>query len=196
MPDVIGGTPINEVYEETMKLVIGEIKRPYGDVLGIDGATNRLAKFVSSVILDTATPLFIEYMQSDLQRETDANIVTKMIDLIKRLDIETLVRYVFVFISDSCKIMHEVRRKILENDFVKWEYGCLFHCLQNLSCDICSIPAFKNGIKRALHVSKTVKNTGMVRKVYDQISVEKLGSSLSMKLFRPTCWTACNRMKQ
>lgn len=97
------------------------------------------------------------------------------------------------FLSDSCNGMKDVRKK-LQQKIVKWEYGCVTHCLHNFSSDISSLKSHKATIKKALYVSKSVKNIGMARKIFDELCKEKLGKVYTMKLFSPTRWTTCNLM--
>lgn len=193
-PLSIGGELLDDSYKATMKSVIDIITKCNGGVLGVDGATNRLAKSVSNVIVHTPTPFFIEYLRADLKRETTVNVVAKLEDTIKRIDESTSIRTIFSFVSDSCNGMRDVRKRLLQKKLVKWEYGCASHCLHNLSCDIGQLDPFKELTKKAVYVSKSVKNTGMIRKLYDSLCTEKYGKPLVMKLFSPTRWTSCNEM--
>lgn len=195
-PRHIGGALLDNVYENIMAGVLEAIiRKSSGGVLGIDGATSRLPKSVSNVIIHNTKPLFIEYLRSDLKRETTVNVVDKIEDVMRRLDEQTGFQMsAYSFISESCNGMRDVRRKLVEKKLVLWEYGCSTHCLHNLSSDIGSLEPFKGNIKDALYVSKTVKNTGMVRKLYEQLCEEKFGAALTMVLFSSTRWTTCNLM--
>lgn len=75
-------------------------KESKGVVIGIDEATNRLPKSVCNVIMHVPFPLFIEYLPADLNRETTANAVGKVEDLIKRLDGLVRIKISATFISD------------------------------------------------------------------------------------------------
>lgn len=108
-------------------------------------------------------------MRSDLKLETSENVVTKIVDVLTRLEKETFIRgTIFAFFSDSCNSMQELRRKWLPKKLLLWKYGLSTKRLNNLSCDIGSIEHFNGLIKDALNVSKMVKNTGIARKIFDQ----------------------------
>lgn len=53
---------------------------------------------------------------------------------------------------------------------------------------------FTKIIKEALFVSKTINNTGMVRKIYDSLCVENFNKTYAMLLYSPTRWTTVNLM--
>ncbi|KAI0562918.1 hypothetical protein FGB62_49g225 [Gracilaria domingensis] len=60
--------------------------------------------------------------------------------------------------------------------------------------DIGKIAALPLTIKDALYVSKTVKNVGLVGKIYESICLEKLQNVYTMLLFSPTQLTTVNLM--
>lgn len=111
-PERLSGELLNSVYEDVMSKVCAEIRSSGGGMLSIDGANDNLAKSRSNVILHTPIPLFIEYMKSDLQRETTPNVVSKLEDNIKRLDEKIGIKCVTSFVSDSCNGMRDVRKKL------------------------------------------------------------------------------------
>lgn len=46
--------------------------------MGMDGATNRLSKSLSNIIVHVPVPLFIEYLNAYMKRETTPNVVNKL----------------------------------------------------------------------------------------------------------------------
>lgn len=76
-PDIIGGLLLEESYNSSMNSVLNEIRRKRSETIGVDGATNRLSKSVSNVIIHLPAPFFIEYLHSDLKRETSTKSTTR-----------------------------------------------------------------------------------------------------------------------
>lgn len=69
--------------------------------MGIDGATNVLSKSNSNVILHTPITFFVEYLSSDLKRETTQDVVEKVKDTVARF--KDVIDYTpDSFVSDSC----------------------------------------------------------------------------------------------
>lgn len=99
-------------YKNVMNEVIDMIKRSRGGVMGIDGATNRLSKSQSNVIVHIPMPLFTEYLGSVLQRETTVNAVTKIEDVIACLTKLIKMQTIYDFVSGSCKRMKDVRKHL------------------------------------------------------------------------------------
>lgn len=97
-----------------MTEAFNKIKTEMGGTLGIDGATDNLAKSKSNVILHTPFPIFIEYIKGDLDRETTPNVVSKVEDSIRRLNEKVGSQCVNSFVSDSCNGMRDVRKKLIE----------------------------------------------------------------------------------
>lgn len=92
--------------------------------------------------------------------------------------------------------MRVMRRKQLEQKVIPWEYGCSTHYLHSLSSEIGPLEPFKSIVKDDLYVSKTVKYTGMVRKLYEQICEEKFAKMFTMVFFSLTRWKTYNIMIQ
>lgn len=82
----------------------------------------------------------------------------------------------------------------MEQKKVLFSYGCASHALHNLSMDIGKLRDFATAVKNEVYVSNTVRNTGLLRKLYDNFCIEKEGRFISMKLFSPSCWTSVNEM--
>lgn len=194
-PELLGGELLDVVYRDVMAKVIEEIKRSGGGTLSTDGATDNLSKSKSNVILHTPRPLFIEYLRSDLKRETTPNVVAKLTDTIRRLDETVGVKCVSNFVSDSCNGMRDVRKKLQEKQLVRWAYGCAAHSLNNFTEDIAKL-LFKNVIKKCVFMVKTIKNTGMVRKIFDKLCTEKFQRNFSLPLYSKTRWSSVNYMLQ
>lgn len=82
--------------------IVEAIQKSNGGIFGIECAINRLAKSDSNVITHTPRPLFIEYLCSDLKRETTANVVNTIADVFQRFEVETgLDVAVYSFLSNS-----------------------------------------------------------------------------------------------
>lgn len=88
-------------------------------MLGIDGATNRLAKSISNVMILLPVPLFLEYLRVELKRETTVSAVSNITATINMLDEVVGIRLVLEFVSESCNSMRNVRRVIREKKKVK-----------------------------------------------------------------------------
>lgn len=85
--------------------------------MGIDGATNVLSKTRSNVMIHTPLPIFMEYLRSDLQRETMENVVENLRDVMKRIDDRLKFKYSQAFIWDSCNWMKDVRKGWLKRSW-------------------------------------------------------------------------------
>lgn len=157
-----------------MNQTIDRIIKDIGGVIGIDGATNRLFKSIFNVIVHLPIPCFIESLQSDIRREITANVVQKIVDVKKRLDEMVGFDSSYAFISYSCNGMRDVIHKLLQQKVFMWVSGCDTHCIQNLSLDLVKMPEFSSVIKNAMFVSKTVKNVGIIRKMFYVICNENL----------------------
>lgn len=192
-PEKIGGELLDKVYGDVMSKVLAEVCSAGGGTLSIDGATDNLAKSKSNVILHTPIPFFIEYMRSDLKRETTPNVVKKLEDTIKRLHEKVGMKCISSFVSDSCNGMRDVRKTLQEKNLVRWSYGCAAHCLNNFSEDI-GKNLFKDVIKKCVFIMKTIKNNGMLRKIFDKICMEKHKRTFSLPLYCKTRWSSVNYM--
>ncbi|KAI0557485.1 Ribonuclease H-like protein [Gracilaria domingensis] len=191
---IISGQLLDDVYERVMNQSFEMIRNNKGGVLGIDGSTNRVSKSLCNVIVHVPVPLFIEYLRSDLNRETAENMVARLKNLLERLTVKLGQSPCFGFISDSCNAMRALRARLLELHTMKFTYSCSTHCLHNLSMDIGRLPILSATVKQAMFVSKTVKNVGLLRKLYESICMEMKGRIYAMVLFSPTRWTSVNRM--
>lgn len=77
---------LDHIYEKSMNTTVRMIQKHKGGVLGIYGAKNFPFKSVRNVILHLPHAVFIEYLRSDLLRETTENFFSKINDDMKRLD--------------------------------------------------------------------------------------------------------------
>ena len=75
-PEIIGGDFLDNAYKSSMQAIIDEVKRKGSGTVGVDGATSRLSKSISNFIIHLPHPFFVEYRESDLQRETSLNAVS------------------------------------------------------------------------------------------------------------------------
>lgn len=58
--------------EMNMNNVIAALKQNNGGVVRVDGAKSKMGKLLTNFIIHTRIPFFIEYLRSDLKRETTA----------------------------------------------------------------------------------------------------------------------------
>lgn len=102
----MGGALLDEAYNACMERSIIQIQKDGSGKMkiGIDGATNVLYKSFSNVIVDTPLTFFIEYLRSDLNRETTRHVVDRLKDVVQRLDAKLGIQCSTSFISDSCKM--------------------------------------------------------------------------------------------
>lgn len=84
-PSFNGERMLYDVYECRINCFIRYIQRARGGVIEIDGATNRLSKSVSNVIINLPVHLPVEYLRAELKRETTVNVVAKITEDINRL---------------------------------------------------------------------------------------------------------------
>lgn len=192
--EALGGPLLNRSYEDSMNKAIASIKQAKGGTLGIDGATNVMARSICNVIMHTPLPFFLEYLVSDLQRETAINLKCKLIDVLRRME-EVFGFRIRSFISDSCNLMVRVRNELVEEKRVDWAYGCVAHALNNFCEDIGKLK-FSTVLKEALFVSKTIRNKHLLRKLYEVLCEEKLGKPYAMVLYSKTRWSSVNFMLQ
>lgn len=118
-PSKLGGQLLDAAYASTMDRTFDAIRSARGGVIGIDGATNVLSKSMSNVIIHTPTPLFIEYLKSDMHRETTANVAAKVKDVLQRIDEKLGFKCCDAFISDSCNGMRDLRKRLVEDKVVR-----------------------------------------------------------------------------
>lgn len=74
------------MYENDSSSSFEAIKRRNGRVSSIDGATNRLSKSNFNVIVHVADPIFIEFLQCVLRKETGSSIAEKVKECKTKLD--------------------------------------------------------------------------------------------------------------
>ena len=90
--------------------------------------------------------------------------------------------FVNPLLSDMCNAMRSLRRGLMEYGLVSLEYSCASHPMNNLCGDIISIPNFKVYLRRGLFLSKSIKNKGMVGKIFRVISFELYVKEYAMVL--------------
>lgn len=69
---------LDHVYKRTMTKVLEILKNVKRDTTSIGGATNVLYKSISNCILNAQILVFVEYLCSDLKRETTINVVANV----------------------------------------------------------------------------------------------------------------------
>jgi len=164
-------------------------------VISIDGATSKSSRDVTNVIVFSPHNIFLEYLQRDLQRETSEHLAERLTDVLARLSVALGQPHNIVgFVSDSCNSMILLRKILVERNVVAYAYGCGAHALNNFSLDVLQLPQFSKLIKEVLWVAKTVKNTHMLRNLFDVVCVEKLCMHVALVLYSSTRWSSCNYM--
>ncbi|KAI0558418.1 Ribonuclease H-like protein [Gracilaria domingensis] len=191
---MIGGELLSDAYKRCMEEVFQVIRSRKGGVIGIDGATNKLSKSVSNVILHTPVPLFIEYLKSDLKTDRATNVVSKIKDVMKRLDDIIGFRAGFAFVSDSCNKMRDIRTKLQNEKVFKWCYGCGSHALHNLTEDAGKLSNNTKTVKEVVFVSKTIKYTGVIRRLFEKVCAKRRSRVTLPSLYSPTRWTSASHM--
>ena len=162
-------------------------------VIGIDGATNVLSRNVSNVIAHTPRPWFVEYVRTDL-KESVVELVKKVKEIFQTLLAYVCRGVVDGFMSDSCNAMRALRRELRQCNLVVWEYGCASHSLNNFCEVILYLPDFKCKLRRGLFLSKSIKDNGMVGKVFRALSLELFGKAYAMVLYSVSRWSSVNYM--
>lgn len=193
-PTTISNDLLVESYTQQQLAVLKTLATAPAVILGIDGATNVLSRSLSNVIAHDPRPWFLEYMQSDLRKETEIVLAEKVADIIHRLHFTVGRSVVCGFISDSCNVMKALRRCLLSRKMVDFAYGCGSHPLNNLCEDILKMDTHKETMKHALFVSKTIKNQGLLNKIYSSLCQESIGKVLSMVLYSASRWSSINYM--
>lgn len=138
---------------------------------------------MNNVIIHLPLPLFLEYLNADLKRETKENVESKFIDVIDRLDKVVGMPSIYPFISDSCNVIRAVKQKLFELKKVKFFYGCSAHCLINLPMGKSTLSSISKMEKPALFVSKCIKNIGLFSIIFEILCEENEGTVYSMKFF-------------
>lgn len=188
----IGGPLLDKVYEESMSSTIDYIRESKGATIGIDGATNVMARSICNVILHTPLPMFLEYLVADLRKDTASNVKAKVVDFLTR--IEPLVGFKCQsFISDSCNLMIAVRKMLVADKNVLWAYGCAAHALNNF-CEDLARACFSIVLKEGLFLAKSIRGKHLLRKLFDTICEERLGCTYSLVLYSKTRWSSISYM--
>lgn len=79
------------------------------------------------------TPIYlsIEYLEADLKKESAPNVCVKLNDVINCIDNLVGVNTCHEFISNSCNIMRDVHKRLVNENIFKWAYGCAAYCFHN-----------------------------------------------------------------
>ena len=73
---------LNELYDSVQVQMGKDLTTAAAVVLGVDGATNVLARSMSNIIAHSPLPWFVEYLKADLKKETSRNLFDKVKDVI------------------------------------------------------------------------------------------------------------------
>lgn len=164
--------------------------------LSINGATNMLSKSMSNVVVHIPLLFFyIEYLRSDLKRATTRNVFERLKNLLERIEREVAFKRSTSFESDRCNGMRDVRKMMMEENVVKWAYGCVTHFLNNYCEDRCR-ECVSGAVQEALFVYKAVRGSNMVRKVLEALCIDKLNVVYFLVLYSKSRWSSINLMFQ
>jgi hypothetical protein len=160
----------------------------------MDGATNVLSRSMSNIIAHDPRPWFVEYLLADLKKESETELAAKVVSVIARLHDAVGKHLVHGFMCDKCNVMKALRLNLVTNDHVDFAYGCGTHPLNNLCEDILELPTMKEAMKEALFVSKTIKNQGLLNKIYSILCKEMLGKIHAVILYSASRWSTIKYM--
>ncbi|KAI0560706.1 hypothetical protein FGB62_103g016 [Gracilaria domingensis] len=138
-------------------------------VVGRDGATDKVSKSVSKVIIHTPLPLFLENFRSDLNTDRTFNLVFKIKDEMKRLDDIIGFTAAYAFVSVSCSLMRDAKDKPEE-----------------AKCSGGAMDAARNVLEEDLFVSKTIRYTGVINRLYEKLLLWKKSRVVLPILYSPT----------
>lgn len=68
--------------------------------------------------------------------------------------------------------MRYFRNVLLEKRTFEYVYGCSAHCIKNFCMDIAK--QINSSGQLQAYLEKTIKNTGLIRKLYDDLCEERL----------------------
>lgn len=195
-PLKFGTTFLDLDYDTTMKEMRERVIANGGGVVSLDGATNVISRGVSNFMVHNPLPWFIQYLPTNLQRQTAEVVADQVEDTVAQLVdwIKDDSCSFWAVMTDSCNAMRNTRRKLKARKLFRCEFGCCTHCVNNFVLDVLKLIRFKLLVKRAVLVSKTIKNTHLIRKLFDVLCREKLGRELTMVLYSSSRWSSCNFM--
>lgn len=94
-------TLLMDCYQDVMGHMMGELFQSAAITIGVDGATNGLSRSMSNVIVHDPKPWFVEYLRTDLKKETALQVSVKIKAVVGRLDCALHKALVHAFVSDS-----------------------------------------------------------------------------------------------
>lgn len=193
-PTLISTDLLNEKYTEVQIKMACELADAPAVIIGMDGATNVLSRSMSNIIAHDPRPWFVEYLPADLKKESESELATKVVSSLDRLHSFVDKKVAVAFVSDSCNAMRALRRNLLDNNHFTWVYGCGAHPLNNFCQDLLKLPGLNECLKDAVFICKTIKNQGLLFKIYASVCKELLGKCYSMVLYSASRWSSVNYM--
>ncbi|KAE8956558.1 hypothetical protein PR001_g31693, partial [Phytophthora rubi] len=194
---------LSDSYQDIMMEMRRNLLASSALTVAVDGATNVLSRSMSNVIVHDPRPWFAEYLKSNLKKDTAGEVFGKVASVISRLnefanppgtDEADQIKRVFAFVSDSCNLMRAVRTLLYNEGVVRLTYGCSAHALNNFCQDIAKLTSMKTGIRRAVFISKTIKNQNLLSKIFSELYKELVGKSYAMVLYSASRWSSVNLM--
>ncbi|KAF4145216.1 hypothetical protein GN958_ATG05570 [Phytophthora infestans] len=189
-------TLLSSCYNDVMLDVARALRESPAVTLGVDGATNVLSRSLSNVIAHDPRPWFVEYLRADLKKESEPEVTKKVEESITRMHTYLDRPVVFAFVSDSCNLMRAVRKSLQDHNSVAFAYGCGAHALNNFCEDIVKNPGVKAFVRNTVYLSKIVKNTGLLNKIFSSLCFDFLQRQYTMVLYSASRWSSVNYMFQ
>lgn len=93
------------------------------------------------------------------------------------------------FISDNYNGVRDVRKVLVEETVVTRAYECVTQCL-NFFCEVVSKLCFTSSVNQALCICKSMRGTGIVRKLLEALGMKKLGKVYWMFLYSKMRWSS------
>lgn len=197
-PSMVEGRLLDEEYKTVMETTRDAIRKAGGGILSIVAFTATSSSLssrctLSDAIIHTPLPFFIETLHSDFKREPTLEAAEKISDSVKRIDDMLGFQCISAFVSDSCIAMRSVRQRMLDQQVVRWAYGCVSDGLHSY-CENIGKHCFTDTIKDALFVCKSIRATHRVRQLFEGVCVRELNQVYELVLFSKTQWASVNLM--
>lgn len=139
--------------------------------MGLDGATDILAKSKFNITIHTPFSNLIKYFRAYFKHKSTLNVVVKIEDIVRRLKDKLYLQCCYSVPTDSCNAMKAVKN-LVKNGTIRWEYGCTPHLLNNFTEDR-GKRLFKDGIKQNVNLARTMKIIGLLQNLVKALCKQK-----------------------
>lgn len=190
-PQAIGSSLLDAEYAAIMTDCKGELAAAGVAVMGLQA----VSKTMANVFVHSPGAWFMHTLHAGVHDDPAMSVAEKVKHAIERTKqfVETEFT-VAGFVSDSSENMCQVRELLLKQGVVSYAYGCSLQPL-NLFCrDVLSREPFRQLVKKAVFVSKTVKLDETLSALFESMCFEKMLSSQRMVLYSRDSWSSCNSM--